>query len=280
MSTVRCPGCGHENPADVRECEACGFPLVEGEPAVPAAKPAPDERSPAPAERPAPRPVTPGAGRPSPVQRPLPVRRRRVPRRADPTSTTLWIVFGGFAAMVVLWVAVQATLKRNASAPVEGSNASQQAYADSLLHVLEHDSTNVDARQHLADLYYDTANWDQAVTHYKAVLRTDSTRTTALVDMGVCYFNMGDKPSAEAAFTNALSQVPNHPVALFNLGIVYESRDQYAKALEYFHRALQSNPPEDMHTPLVQAIQRLQQKTGVQAPPLGQGTAGSTPQGR
>jgi tetratricopeptide (TPR) repeat protein len=189
-------------------------------------------------------------------------------------------VFGGFAAMVVLWVAVQATLKRNVGAPVEGSSSVQQQSADSLMEVLARDSTNVDAHQHLADLYYDTANWEPAVIHYRAVLRRDSMRTTALVDLGVCYFNLGDKPAAEAAFANALNQVPEHPVALFNLGIVYESRDNYPKALEYFHRALESSPPGEMHTPLVQAIQRVQQKSGVKAPPLASDGAGAGSRGR
>jgi len=259
MSTVRCPDCGHENPAGAAECEACGFPLRDD-------APAPLTHGSEPPDVPAPPRIPRPSGGPP---RPLPYRPRRRVRRTDPASATLWIVFGAFAAMVVLWVAVQATLKRaTTSAPVEGSSSVQQQSADSLMQVLAKDSTNVDAHQQLADLYYDTANWDPAIVHYRAVLRRDSTRTTALVDMGVCYYNLGDKPSAEALFTNALHQVPDHPVALFNLGIVYESRDNDAKALEYFHRALESNPPEEMHTPLVQAIQRLQQKTGTKAPPL------------
>src|SRR5215470_4671973 len=208
MSTVRCPDCGHENPADAAECEACGFPLRDDAPAPVRRE---SESRPAPV---APAPVRPAAGPP----RPLPYRPRRRPRRTDPASATLWIVFGGFAAMVVLWVAVQATLKRNVGAPVEGSSSVQQQSADSLMEVLAKDSTNVDAHQHLADLYYDTANWEPAIVHYKAVLRGDSLRTTALVDMGVCYYNLGDKQTAEALFTNALHQVPDHPVALFNLG--------------------------------------------------------------
>jgi hypothetical protein len=61
---------------------------------------------------------------------------------------------------------------------------------------------------------------------------------------------------------------------------VYESRNNYPKALEYFHRALESSPPGEMHTPLVQAIQRVQQKSGVKAPPLGPDAGGAGSPGR
>jgi cytochrome c-type biogenesis protein CcmH/NrfG len=257
MSTQRCPSCGQPNPAEATECESCGFPLVEPAATTPGAQRPAGGRS-----------ASGGGAPPARPLPPMPRRPRRRPRRSDPTSTTLWIVFGGFAAMVVLWIAVQSTLKGGGSQPVEGSNQVQQATADSLARVLERDSTNVDAQQRLADLFYDTANWGHAIEHYRIALRLDSTRTSAMVDMGVCYFNLGDKQSAASLFDRALRHEPNQPVALFNLGIVAESREDYRTALDYFHRALQSNPPESMHTPLIQAIQRLEQKGGIQPPPL------------
>jgi cytochrome c-type biogenesis protein CcmH/NrfG len=263
-----CPSCGFTgNAPDDLDCRRCGFPL--GENAVETADPAsgtdPASAPPAPSagEPPnAPEPEVAIPPAPSPVMRPIPrpARFRPRPRRVDPTSATLWIVFGGFAAMVVLWIAIQSSMRKPAPPQVPGSNPTLQAAADSLNLILARDSTNVDARQRLADIYYDTANWDPAIIQYRAVLRLDSTRTTALVDLGVCYFNLANSALAEDLFMAALKREPQHPVALFNLGIVYETRENYPKALDFFQRTLESNPPEAMHSPIVQSIQRVRGK--------------------
>ena len=257
-----CASCGFtgNGPDDV-ECRRCGFPL--GENAVesnPAAPEDPGSVPPAAAEADVPEPEVANDPPPVLIPRPLPRRFRPRPRRTDPTSATLWIVFGAFAAMVVLWVAIQATLKKPPPPQVPGSNAALQATADSLNQVLTRDSTNVDARQRLADIFYDTGNWDPAIVQYRAVLRLDSTRTTAMVDLGVCYFNLAHSTVAEELFVAALKREPKHSVALFNLGIVYETRENYPKALDYFQRSLDSNPPEVMHSPIVQSIQRVKGK--------------------
>ena len=258
-----CPSCGFAGnaPEDV-ECRRCSFPL--GENAVESNPAAPEDPGSVPhaaAEAEVPEPEVANAPVPEPIMRPLPRRFRPRPRRTDPTSATLWIVFGAFAAMVLLWVAIQATLRKPAPPQVPGSTTALQATADSLNQILARDSTNVDARQRLADIYYDTGNWDPAIVQYRAVLRLDSTRTTALVDLGVCYFNLAHSTLAEQLFLAALKREPKHSVALFNLGIVYETRESYPKALEYFQRSLDSNPPEVMHSPIVQSIQRVKGKT-------------------
>ncbi len=248
------------NKADAVECVQCGFPLgehaIESAAPVPAALPQQPE-TPAAAAPEAPR-EAPAGGPIPPILRPARFRPR--PRRVDPTSATLWIVFGSFAAMVVLWVAIQATLKKAGPPPIPGSTEVLQTTADSLERVLGRDSTDVNARQKLADIYYDTGNWEPAIVQYRAVLRLASTRTTALVDLGVCYFNLGDGPTAEALFTDALAHEPHHPVALFNLGIVYEARKEYRTSLDYFRRCLASDPPGAMRAPVQQSIDRVQAK--------------------
>jgi len=95
---VRCPDCGHPNPAGRASCEACNFPLeAEATPSAPAGGPAP----------PAPAP-------------PLLRRPRRPPRAMPATSMslTLWLVFGVFCAAVVLYYGVQGFVRNNAPAVV------------------------------------------------------------------------------------------------------------------------------------------------------------------
>ena len=82
---------------------------------------------------------------------------------------------------------------------------------------------------------------------------------------------MGNAAEAERVFGVALARDPHQPQALFNLGIVAEGRGDNAGALGYFHRALQSAPPEAMKQPIVEAMQRVIKKTGKIAPPLPDG---------
>ena len=258
--TLRCPDCGHANAPDRESCEHCNFPLV--------AHHADDPAGTAPGAS-TPRGETSGAP-PLPVSERIPRRPRR-PRRSDPVSLQLWLIFAAICGAIVLYIAIKANVER-ASVPVQGSTADQQQQADEFIAALDADSTDVDARIGLGNVYYDTGNWSDAALHYRRALAQDSTRIGALVDLGVCYYNLGQTHDAERLFTQALTRDPHHPIALFNLGIVAERHDQPEAALDYYHRCLESQPPDEMRQPLMEAMARLQQKTGRQPPPLPDGS--------
>lgn len=261
--TVRCPDCGHSNPAEREACEACQFPLR----AEPAAPPEPVSSGGAP-------PVSSGAAQPEgPAgvpERPLRPLRPRRPRPASNQALSLWLIFGTICALIVLFIGIRGWRDSNFPS-VEGSSQNQQARADSLRRVLEKDSTNVSARAMLGDILYDTSNWSDAIIHYRSAIAHDSSLATTIVDLGVCYYNLGDADQAERLFQLTLRRDPHQPVALFNLGIVYERRKQYREALGYYHRALESDPPTGMHQPLMEAMERVQKQLGVSPPPLPQG---------
>jgi tetratricopeptide (TPR) repeat protein len=257
---IHCPSCGQSNLATDDSCSACNFPL-HGPPAG-----TPRTRSEAPAAEPR-------------VERPLPYKpRARGGRAAGSQAMTLWLFFGAVAAAIVIFIAVQANMQR-ASVPVEGANPDVQKMADQLRAAIEQDSTNLDARNRYADLLYDTANWTEAIVHYRAVVRMDSSRVFALVDLGVCHFNLGQASEAKRLFNLALQRQPGQPMALFNLGIVAESAENDLEAaLRYYHDAIRNNPPPNMTQPLAAAIGRVQQKLGRTAPPLtGGARGGGTP---
>jgi len=251
--TMRCPDCGHENPPGSESCAACNFPLAGLPPpsGVPAAGAALGDAQ----------------GEPATARGPLRPFRPSRPPPASNQALTLWLVFGTLCALIVLFIGLKANVER-ASVPVPGSSETDQRRADELRAALEKDSTDVEARIGLADILYNTANWPEAIVHYRSALRRDSTRTSALVDLGVCYYNLGDSNQAEQLFQLALQRDPHHPIALFNLGIVYEQREKYDLALQYFHRALESSPPEDLSQPIAQAMERVMKKLGKTAPPL------------
>jgi len=257
METIACPDCGHPNRVGATSCEACNYPIAP-ELEAPAL-----ERSRAEAGRavrgPAPVSFSPFAPSRKPARRP----------RAT-QAVPLWLMFGFISAVAIVFVAVKANVER-VSQPVEGSNANQQVRADDFLAALAKDSTDVDARIGLGNIYYDTANWTEAMEQYSRALALDSSRVNAIVDLGVCYYNLGNSDDAERLFTLALQRDPHQPIALFNLGIVNEARGQFDASLKFFHRAIESGPPQSMNEPLMAAIQRVAQKTGRTAPPLPDG---------
>jgi len=288
----RCPDCGHWNDAGDDHCANCNHPLGEHVPR--ASRPVPRAPGGAPGEAgsgsaaPA---VAAAAGREagtasgtgsgatasgaSPAaDEPLILRRRRGrhPRSADSQVVLqLWLIFGTVGVAVVLWTGIQGFHKENSSRAVQGSNPAQQDRANALFEALARDSNSVDNHRMLADVLYDTANWSEAIVHYRAAVRRDSSQVTAIVDLGVCYFNLGHPDEAERHFMLALARDPSQNVALFNLGIVNETRNQSEEALRYYHQALRTNPPEAMKAVLQQRISALMQKLGKEAPPLPSG---------
>jgi len=256
---LRCPSCGQLNEAGAAQCAHCNFPL-HGTPAAPGGS--------APSERPAPG----SSERPQPVEismrRIRPIRPRRPGGPDQALQLQLWLVLGGLSVLIVLWTAYQGFRKNNAAAPVEGASEQQQHDADVARGEVQRDSTNVNAQVALANVLYDTANWPEAIIHYKSALRLDPTRVTSIVDMGVCYYNLSNGSAAESLFTRALELDPNQPVALFNLGVVAESRNQLEPALQFYHRALRAGPPSNMADALTQATKRVMGKLGKKAPAL------------
>lgn len=246
----RCPDCGHPNPPGATACEACNFPLTG------TSSPTPGAREPS-------EPL----GPPMVLRRMRPIRPRRPRPAGNQMSTTLWLLFGSMAAIIVIFTAVRGFHENNA-AVVEGSSDDQQHRADSLRTVLAKDSTNVAAHIGLADVLYDTGNWSEAIVQYRAALARDSSRATTFVDLGVCYYNLSDSEQAEKLFKLALQRDPHQPVALFNLGIVAQRRGDHQTALQYFHRSMETSPPDEMRQPLMEAMQKSMEALGKKAPPI------------
>jgi tetratricopeptide (TPR) repeat protein len=276
---VKCPDCGRLNPAGSAACAQCNFPLNRADGAIPAGA---ESRASAETGTPAagaPRTTRPAAEGESTsaappgetVTRPLRPLRPRPPRPA-PQALSIWLLVAAVAAVAVLIVAVNGFHQSN-FAPIEGAKVDQQKKADEVRAALAKDSTDVEAHIALANVLFDTGNWSEAIIHYRAALARDSTHATTLVDLGVCYYNLGAFDEAEKLFLLSLKRDPHQPVALFNLGIVNERRGDNKAALQFLHQAIESDPPEGMRQPLIEAMQRVQKALGITAPPLPEGAA-------
>ena len=253
---IICPSCGFRNPPDSDSCGSCNYPLAKLAGA--------DET----AEEPTRAEQSSAGGVPTYAARRT---MRRPQRRAAPMqgqAMWLWLLFGTFAAALLIWTAIDANRKRAVVAgPVEGSNVEQQKMADAAHAAIAADSTNIEAHTALGNVLYDTGNWSDAIVHYRAVLRRDSTRVAPMVDLGVCYYNLGQTQQAEALFRKAITLDPRQPIALFNLGIVSERHGDTAEALKYYQRALANAPNEELKSAIVAAVQRTSQKGGKTPPP-------------
>jgi tetratricopeptide (TPR) repeat protein len=251
-------------------CSQCNFPL--------------QDVAPAPIE-PAPVGSTPEAMPEIDIRRMRPIRPRRPADPQQQQQVQLVVVLGGLAVVLaILSVAWQGFQKNNAPAPVavEGANPQQLADINLARNQIKADSTNINAQIALANVLYDTANWPEAIIHYKSALRLDPTRVTTVVDLGVCYYNLSDIATAETLFTRALTLDPRQPIALYNLGIVAENRGELDRALKFYHGAMQANPPQGMGEGLDAAIQRVMDRLGKKAPATGgqgSGMPGGTPPG-
>lgn len=254
--TITCPGCGAPNPAGSEACSQCNFPLAQVAPPV-ASKPEPATKPGGEGHTfdPGPRPVRPRRARPEAMQ---------------PIQAQLWLVAGVAVVLGILYFAAQGFQKTNVTTPVPGAQPEQLQRAQLARNTLAKDSTNLAARIELGNVLYDTGNWSEAIIHYKSAARLDPQRSTTIVDLGVCYYNLGQFAAAESLFQHALTLDPAQSVALFNLGIVSESQEHWKEALDYYHRAMQSNPPEQMRQALMEHVQTVMKKTGTTAPPLGQ----------
>lgn len=270
-----CPSCGRETPEGASICPECNFPLA-GVPMSASAPAPPPPPKPEPAPEPEPASSEPPVRGFDPGVQPFrPIRPRR-PRPAQPVAMQLWLVAGVAAVVLVLFTAFRG-FQQNNQPQVEGAKVDQQKLADAARRELDRDSTNVEARIALADVLYDTGNWSEAILHYTAAARRDSMRVSTWVDLGVCYYNLGQAHFAEDRFQHALRLDPHHPVALFNLGIVHEQREEFDKALDFYHRAMNASPPENMRDPLMARMQQVMTKLGRSAPPLEGTRLPSTP---
>ncbi len=239
--TIRCPGCGQENPADRLRCDRCNHPL---------------------------RP----AGSAPPAGEPVIFLRRPVRRQRAMTSGSLGLwALAGAAVVATLAYYAYTDLHRRAVTAIEGANAAQQRAADSLRAVLGRDSTDLEATIAYGNLLYDTANWAQASRYYARALARDSSRVQVLVDLAVCWYNQGDAARAQQALRLALRRDPANAVALYNLGIIHERAGDDAGALRYYHQSLAAGASGAVGQAVVQHLQTLQQRTGRAAPPLGTG---------
>lgn len=129
--------------------------------------------------------------------------------------------------------------------PQQQQGISEQQ-AQAIAHLKEEVETYPDRSQawtQLANLYYDTDQYEKAVKAYETSLNINTGNADIWTDLGVMYRRTGQPRKAIDAFDKAISMDPTHEISRLNKGIVlmYDLNDTEA-ALTSWERLLEVNP--------------------------------------
>ncbi len=107
---------------------------------------------------------------------------------------------------------------------------------------------NFQAWIQLGNLYYDTGQYDKAITAYTTSLKYHSGDANLLTDLGVMYRRTHQPKKAIAMFEKAEKIDPTHQASLFNEGIVrYYDLGDTKGALACWQELLKINPDATAH---------------------------------
>jgi cytochrome c-type biogenesis protein CcmH/NrfG len=149
-----------------------------------------------------------------------------------------------------------------------------EARAAALKVTAERNANDSETRVQLANLYFDSEKYDEAVRWYEAALKIDPRNVNASTDLGIAYYYSNQADRALAQFDKSLAVDPKHSKTLLNMGIVRAfAKEDVAGATAAWQRALQTAPPGSP-----EAITAKRLLDGIRAHDE-TGTTGPTPKG-
>lgn len=77
----------------------------------------------------------------------------------------------------------------------------------------------------LANLYYDTQKYQNAITYYEQGLKLDAKNYDAMTDLGASYFALKQYDKALEIFRQVTAEKPDQAMAWFNMGVVYQAKN-------------------------------------------------------
>lgn len=117
------------------------------------------------------------------------------------------------------------------------SNRNFQKSEDSAPNTLATNKALDKARQLLND-----GKYDQALTRYHSLLRTDPTSVRALIGIGVIHLITSNFSEASITISKALDHEPNNAKVLCGLGMTKISQGLKTEGIHYFVKALETDP--------------------------------------
>lgn len=90
-----------------------------------------------------------------------------------------------------------------------------------------------------AEILLSGKKYENAISNYKEVIKSDPTYTDAYLNIGICYDHLGDYSSAIDFFDMALELYPLYPKAWLNKAITYQHMGDITGALICFDKAIE-----------------------------------------
>ncbi len=149
------------------------------------------------------------------------------------SESLVFAVAGMFFGLIAGWLigSQQSTLRpaalpQAAAAPSSPGAAApatprfDQQEAKRLEDIARSDPANATPRTQLANLYFDSEKYDQAIKWYQEALTLDPTNPDVSTDLGVSYYYSNQPDRALAQFKHSLEIDPKHTKTMLNQGIV------------------------------------------------------------
>jgi tetratricopeptide (TPR) repeat protein len=178
---------------------------------------------------------------------------------SDDAPNWIWLILGTFALGAILFAAVSIAT-REPPFGVPGASPIQANLADSLHKALRKDSLNVAGHIRLANLLYDTQNYERAIPYYRTVLRLDPGETDARVDLAVALHQSGHTGEAVSELKQVLAENPDHAIAWFDLGVIYEFMGDLDGAEEAYLTAVDLDVKPELAHAIDQRLREVQSK--------------------
>jgi cytochrome c-type biogenesis protein CcmH/NrfG len=165
----------------------------------------------------------------------------------------------------------QTTTAAATSAPAMPSTAAQQPtpeqmaqmarkQAEPLLAQLKTRPSDVGLLSQIGNVFYDAAQYDDAIGYYKQALKIDPKNVDVRSDMATCYWYKNDPNTAITEFEKSLTYNPSHASTLYNLGVVrWQGKGDPKGAVEAWQKLLDTNPNYENKARVVELISRARQ---------------------
>ncbi len=187
---------------------------------------------------------------------------------------TLWLVASialvvGFIGGVVFGVyksgtgtSVEESMLSQPAEEEQGASVESAAQIFELEKRTSESPDDVAAWIDLGNLYFDTGNYEKAITAYNKALELKPNNANVITDLGVMYRRSGQPNKAIESFDKAAKIDPKHETALFNKGIVLmHDLNDLDGAIHAWEELVKRNPAATSPTgqPVKDLVERMKE---------------------
>jgi len=126
---------------------------------------------------------------------------------------------------------------------------------------LEKNPNDLEALIGLANMYYDSSQFDKAIPLYEKAIKVNGGDNNVKADLGTSYFYTDKNEQAIALFKEVLAKDPKHLNARYNLGVVYKTIGDLKKAKEEWNNMMPYIDSEEDKKKLQEVIDSIDKST-------------------